>query len=121
MLEIILSFFASIGIVLIAARVIDYLFYHNTKVPSTLLADLRQKTEEEAIEILELISSVRESYAGKAVIGEILVFIDEEELSRRTVEFYMKAFSLDGIIFSSEEAEGEMIPSRFSKQSTFCP
>ncbi len=119
MLEIILSFFASIGIVLIAARFMDYLFYRNTKVPLTLLVDLRQKTEEEAIEILELISTVRQSYVGRAVIGEILVFIDEKELSRRAVEFYMKAFSLNGIIFSSEEEEGEIIESGFSKQSTF--
>ena len=74
MTKIILSFFAIIGIVLMAINLCDYLFYRKYKENLPLIVNLKGKSELESIEILELIATVRQRRSGKAVISELMTY-----------------------------------------------
>ncbi len=101
MIEIVLSFFAVIGITLLTVRIFDTIFYHKVHVRLPLIVDLRGKTEEEAIEIFELVASVRQRCSGRAAISDLIVLIERGGAIRRdTAYHYIKIFDLIGTVYS---------------------
>ena len=104
MIEIILSFFAVIGIALLTVRICDTIFYHKFHIRLPLIVDLRGKTEEEAIEIFELIASVRQRSSGKAAISDLIVLIGRGgSFHREAAYHYIKIFDLKGTVYSDGE------------------
>ena len=104
MTEIILSFFAIIGIVLIAIYICDYFFYRKYKECLPLLVDLKGKSELESIEILELIATVRQRKSGKAAISELMILTDNtSEIKRDDIYRYLKIFGIPGTIYNNVE------------------
>ena len=99
--EIILSFFAVIGITFLALRICDYLFFRNFQHFLSLIVDLRGKSEAETVEILELITSVGQSRSGRAVLSDLIVVVPKEDpVIRQIANHYMTTFHLSGKIYS---------------------
>lgn len=104
MTEIILSFFAVIGITLLLLHFCDYLFYRKFHPNLTLFVDLRSKCEEEAIEILELLSTVRSKKSGQAAIGEIVILIKRHQnLDDKVLYHYLNVFQLPGKVYFDDQ------------------
>lgn len=104
MTEIILSFFAIIGIVLMAINLCDFFFYRKYKENLPLLVDLKGKNELESIEILELIATVRQRRSGKAAISEVMILTDSSsEIKRDDIYRYLKIFGIPGTIYENIE------------------
>jgi len=101
MTEILLSFFAVIGITLLAIRICDYLFYRKTVLNAPLILNFSDKCEEEIISVLELIATVRQRSSGKAVLSRLVVLVKEDDIeTHRICEHYLNVFELPGLIFS---------------------
>ncbi len=104
MTEIILSFFAIIGIVLMAIHLCDFFFYRKCTENLPLLVDLKGKSELESIEILELIATVRQRRSGKAAISELMVLTDSSsEMQKDELYRYLKIFGIPGTIYENIE------------------
>ena len=104
MSEIILSFFAVIGITFLAIYTCDYFFFRKFGHKLSLIADLREKNEAETIEIFELILSIRERQSGKALLGEMIVLVNKESRDViRIAKHYMDFFHLDGNIYTEDD------------------
>ncbi|MBR5294999.1 MAG: hypothetical protein IKU24_00235 [Clostridia bacterium] len=104
MAEIIISFFAVIGITFLAIYFCDYIFFRKFYHKLTLLIDLREKSELETIEIFELILSVRDRKSGKCATGEIFVLTKESQHDViRIANHYIKSFQLPGKILDESE------------------
>ncbi len=104
MAEIILSFFAVIGITFLAIYICDYFFFRKFEHKLSLFVDLREKNESETIEIFELITSVRDRESGKALLGELIVLAsaDNNDIIR-IANHYMKFFHLEGNIYTDKD------------------
>lgn len=104
MTEIIISFFCVIGISLLIVHFLDYLFYRKYTPGCKLIVDLRKKNREEAIEVLELIGTVRSRKSGSAAIGDLILLIDgKNEIGRDEVYRYLRVFSLPGTVYSEDD------------------
>lgn len=104
MTEIILSFFAIIGIVLLSIHMCDYFFYRKYKENLPLFVDLREKSELEAIEILELIATVRQRKSGRAAISELMILIrSDSKIKRDDIYHYLKIFNIPGTVYENIE------------------
>jgi len=104
MTEIIVSFFCVIGISLLIVHFLDYIFYRKYTSGCKLIVDLRKKNREEAIEILELIGTVRSRKSGAAAIGDLILLIDgKNEINRDEVYHYLRVFSLPGTVYHNED------------------
>ncbi len=104
MAEIIISFFAVIGITFLGIFLCDYFFFRKFSHKLSLLVDLRAKNEVETIEIFELILSVRERRSGKAAIGEIVVLTKDTATDvRRIANHYINSFRLPGKVLEESE------------------
>ena len=100
MAEIILSFFAVIGITFLALQVCDYFFFRNFKHILSLIVDLRGKSVGETIEVLELITSVRQWQSGRSALCDLIVVAprDNPEI-RKIASYYFTTFHLSGKIY----------------------
>lgn len=104
MTEIILSFFAVIGITLLTLQFCDYIFFRKFKSVLPLIVDLREKNPKETIEIFELITTVRQKTSGKAAISKIIVIIDSKnDQIANIAQRYMDIFQIPGSIFTNNE------------------
>ncbi len=104
MAEIILSFFAVIGIVLLAIRIFDTIFYRKMETDIDLIVNLKGKSEEEVIALFELLSTVRSSKSGKAATGRIYYLCNEKYgIKRETIYHYDKIFNLNGTVIKKED------------------
>lgn len=113
MTEIILSFFAVIGLALLAIRFLDYLFYRKTKSGGKLVLDLCGKSEEEVLLLLELIATVRDRKSGEAAIEELFLITDRScHLNRDGIESLLTTFALPGTVLEKERI-AETILTRF--------
>lgn len=106
MIEIILSFFAVIGITLMALIFCDFLFFRKFDQTLPLIVDLRTLSESEVIETFELITTVRQKTSGKAAIGKIIVLVRNDEAEKRKLaNHYMKVFHIPGTLYDDEERQ----------------
>ncbi len=97
--EIILSFFAIIGLMFLIIYICDYFFYRNYRHTLTLIVDIRKLTVEECIETFELITSIRRTTIGKAAIGSLLVLTSTQKQDvTYLAKEYMRIFRIPGII-----------------------
>ncbi len=104
MAEIIISFFAVIGITFLGIYLCDFFFFRKFYHKLSLIVDLREKNELETIEIFELILSVRERKSGKAAVGELIVLVKKEAIDvRRIANHYIHSFHLSGKILEDDE------------------
>ena len=104
MAEIILSFFAVIGITFLGIHFCDFLFYRKFSHKLSILVDLREKNELETIEIFELILSVRDRKSGKAATGEIIVLTKKDACDvSRIANYYINSFHLTGKILNESD------------------
>ena len=102
MTEIILSFFAVIGITLLAMQFCDYIFFHKFKPNLRLIVDIRNRDEKEIIEIFELITTVRQKTSGKSTISELIVLTNTLEDKKSDIaKRYMEVFHLEGTLFEN--------------------
>ena len=74
--EIILSFFAVIGITLLGSYLFDTYFYSKFSVTAKVLLDLRGKCEEEAIQALELLAAVNGRKSGAVLLKNTVILTD---------------------------------------------
>lgn len=106
MSNIILSFFAAIGIVLLVVRIGDYLFYRKCKFCLPLVVDLRKKDAEEIIEIFELITTVRNRTSGRAAISDLIILSDQRDtLQSDLIQYYINSFDLRGKIYYGSDTD----------------
>ena len=99
MSEIILSFFAIIGMLFLIIYICDYFFYRNFKQTLVLTIDLTEISSQECIEIFELITSVRQTTIGKAVISFVQVLVSETKDEKANLaKEYMRVFKIPGTI-----------------------
>ncbi len=104
MAEIILSFFAVIGIALLAIRFFDTIFYRKMETDIDLIVNLSKKSEEEIIALFELLSTVRSSKSGKAATGRIFYLCNEKSsLKQDVIYHYDKIFNLNGTVIKKED------------------
>ena len=104
MAEIILSFFAVIGITLLAIRIFDTVFYRKMSPDIKLIVNLDGKSEEEIIILLELLSTVRMSKSGKAATGRIYYLYNGKCCLRRDeIYHYDRIFNLKGTVINDED------------------
>ena len=103
MIEIILSFFAAIGVVLLLTTLFDFIFYRKYESGFVLKMDMRGKDIEQIIFDLELIHTVRSKKSGEVVIASVEIVSDHNEDFRRKIYSYMKIFSIPGIVVFEEK------------------
>ncbi len=97
MLDIVLAFFAVIGITFLLVHFFSFLYYRKLSYQIPLEADLRHMDKNEAIDFFELLSTVSHSSSGKALIGKVIVFLKEDqELTQEDVLRYFSIFDLEG-------------------------
>lgn len=102
MTEIILSFFAVIGITLLAMQFCDYIFFRKLKPGLKLIVDIRERSEKEIIEIFELITTVRQKTSGKSAVSELIVlttslYDKKSDIAKR----YMEIFHIEGTLYEN--------------------
>lgn len=102
MAEIILSFFAVIGICALFLRFFEVLSFRDIDIRSTLplIIDLRGKEKEEIFDLFERLYSVCHRPSGKIIQNSICIFREKEPLSRGELMelcllFHFKAHILD--------------------------
>jgi hypothetical protein len=106
MVEILLSFFAVIGIILLAIQFFDFLFYRKFNPKINTVVDLRNCDLEESVRILELLSGVRNRKSGKAATGKLIFLTKRNHRFRDDLLWhYIKIFDLDGIVVHNLEEE----------------
>ena len=99
MAEIILSFFAVIGMLFILIYLCDYLFYRNFNQSITITIDTRNMTIENCIDTFELINIIRQTSSGKAFISNLNVVVSNyEEEKVKLAKEYMTFFHIEGSI-----------------------
>lgn len=99
MSEILLSFFAIIGMLFLIIYICDYFFYRNFKQTLILTVDLTKMSSQECIETFELITSVRQTTIGKAAIGYVQVLVSKAEDEKAALaKEYMRIFKIPGAI-----------------------
>ena len=94
MAQLILSFFASIGIILLMVELCDFFFYRKYRIRSVLIIDFTQKNEQEIIQILELLASLRRKSSGKAVLGNIEILSENFSQKEDFIYHYARIFQL---------------------------
>lgn len=104
MAEIILSFFAVIGMLFVIVYVCDYFFYRQYQENVTLTLDTRPMTIEACIDSFELINTVRQTTSGKAILSNLHVIVSDyhEEKAKLSRE-YMRIFHIPGKIAVEDE------------------
>ena len=105
MAEIILSFFAVIGMLYILIHLCDYIFYHNFKQSITITINTKKMTMEDCIDTFELINVIRQTSSGKAFVSSLIVIISDSEKDKiKLAKEYMSFFRINGKIqITSEE------------------
>jgi len=99
MKEIILSFFAVIGITLLVLNGMDFIFYKKYKPNVTLKISLETTEESELIRIFELVSTVRKAPCGKALIQKIEIELPMIEAKKQELLlYYLKLFELENSV-----------------------
>ena len=99
MSEILLSFFAIIGMLFLIIYTCDYFFYRNFNHELILTFDISALTAAECIEVFELITTVRQTTIGKAAIGKVLILSDDASSeSTKLAKEYMRIFKIPGKI-----------------------
>ena len=99
MAEIILSFFAVIGILFFIIYLCDYLFYRNFHPSFTLTMDTRNMSVEACIDSFELINSIRQTTAGKAILSNLTIIVsDFDDEKARLSKEYIKVFHIPGAL-----------------------
>lgn len=99
MSEILLSFFAIIGMLFLIIYVCDYLFYRNFKHELTLTVDVSFLSAAECIECFELITTIRQTTIGKAAIGKVIILThDENDENTKLAMEYIRIFKIPGSI-----------------------
>ena len=99
MAEIILSFFAVIGLMFVTIYTCDYLFYRKFKQKMTLVVNLSKSSIIECIDTLELIATIRQMTIGKAAIPFVQIIIAPSDLeAKKLVQEYMRVFKIPGEI-----------------------
>ena len=104
MAEIILSFFAIIGMMFLIVYVCDFIFYHKYHQTAVLTIDTRTMSMDVVIDMFELINTVRQTTSGKALVSNLLVIVSNlnDEKSKIARE-YMRIFHISGTIETSNE------------------
>lgn len=106
MAEILVSFFAVIGITFLGIYLCDFFFFRKFSHKLSLLVDLREKDEIETVEIFELILSVRDRRSGKAAIGEIIVLTKNNAIDVRRIAYhYINYFKLSAKILEESDID----------------
>jgi len=97
MAEILLSFFAVIGMLFLLIYFCDYLFYRSFSQKMTLTVDTRNRTEEDCMEIFELITSLRQMTIGKAALNHIIILVSDLDDNHAKLAYeYIRVFKLPG-------------------------
>lgn len=107
MAEIILSFFAVIGICALFLRFFEVLSFRDIDIKSTLplLIDLRGKEKEEIFDLFEMLYSVCHRPSGKIIQNSICVFQEKAPLSRAELMELCLLFHLKAVILDENEFE----------------
>ncbi len=104
MAEIILSFFAIIGVALLIDYLCDYLFFRKSEPDIKMTIDLRNKGEEELLDVFELLSTVSQRKSGQAITKNLDIIIDRNNpLMKNMVADYIRVFHLRANITESNE------------------
>ena len=104
MAEIILSFFAVIGVILLIDYFSDYLFFRKSKPDIKMTIDLRNKDEEEILDTFELISTVSQRKSGQAISRNLHIIINRNNpLMKNMISDYLLLFRLRAHITESDE------------------
>lgn len=98
MIELIISFFASVGVILLIVELCDFLFYRTYNPKTLLTVDLTGCDEQEIIRLLEVISTIRRKRSGKAVLGRIAFRLDKNKNNEEFLYHYMNIFQIPGKI-----------------------
>ena len=100
--QILISFFAVVGITLLGIRAFDFLFYRKFHSNLALLVDLRGKSPETVIEIFELIALVRLRSSGRAAISELKIVLDEgDTLLENLTHRFLREYHLPAVVYYS--------------------
>lgn len=105
MAEIILAFFAVLGIGLLGSLLFDALYYKKQCLDLPLLVDLRESDLEEAWNTLEAISFARKYPSGKAILRNVYVLVSttNRALTEDLAYHYLRVFDLPGTVFTEHE------------------
>ena len=109
MSEIVLSFFAVIGITLLGLLLFDRLAYRHRRYNGKLILDLRGKCTDERWDMIECAAYTYRKPCGRSVMGEVILLIEsdgaeeEEKLLR-----YLSYFDLPGSVVFDDKTG--MIP-----------
>lgn len=106
MTEIILSFFAVIGITLLTLHICDFIFFHKFNKDLPLIVDIRWKDAKEVIDIFELITTVRQKASGKAVISRIIILTNSyTDQNSNIAKKYIETFQIPGELYEEGNEE----------------
>ena len=94
MAQLILSFFASIGVILLVVELCDFIIYRKYRLNSRLIIDLRNKNEADVIEVFEALSGIRRKRSGRAVLREIKIISEDNSEKTDYIRHYSKIFEI---------------------------
>ncbi len=89
-------FFAILGLMFVLIEICDYLFYRKFRADMSLVLEVFSKSEQELIDMLEIITTVRRSQAGKCAISKLIVLTSEDDIEKnRILLHYMQSFKME--------------------------
>lgn len=98
-MEYVLAALAAIGALYLLIRFLTWAFYRNKSFGVTIYADVRRLDRADVLDLLETISTMTHTSAGRAAFGKIVLITepgrdpDEEDLAR-----FLRLFDLKGTI-----------------------
>ena len=109
MCEILISFFAVIGIVFFFGELFDFLNYRKKRFPLEMVLDLRETTEDSLLEILQLFCSLRRNSKGISFTQQITIQFLQEDLPKN--QWFLDSMEKIGV--QIHLIPGEKDPSSF--------
>ncbi len=122
MKEIILSFLSVIAVAFFVLHFFDFLVYRKFKSDLKTIADIRGKTQEDIIELLELISTVRGKTSGKSALQELVFVVGKScPFTKDVLDSYINAYSIPGTICTEDELPFLFVKARVPNETETVP
>lgn len=106
MIEILIAFFAVMGIGLLGSVIMDALYFRNRQYDLPLIIDLRSSGLEDAWSKMESVALARKSPGGRAILCDLIVLVSlsNDAVTEGMANHYLRVFDLPGTVFTEEEA-----------------
>ena len=105
MVEILLAFFAVVGIGLLGSLILDAIYFRKIKRDLPMIVDMRKSGLEEAWETMEAISLAGKYPGAGEIIGRLIVLVSDDNpaVTEELALHYLRVFDLNGSVFTNKD------------------